>query len=368
VCSAHSGSCSGGSKDFEEKLGRALGCLFRLVLFGELDLGLVEEIQKDAESLGIDFSKCDYFSEFLECIEKVERGDVVVPDYFSDFLRWLEERGEVGAFEFLAGLGNNDDGSMPEDYFTEFRKKLAEEVGRSGSPAHQTGVGTLHPNEGITGFPPGFPTLFNSLVGYVREVVSRELEQISKRIAEISSMLERFPKPEMAKYVVADPRDLFSEEELRVLTENERYKLVRAYKVLYLGYADQGFPNLLAVVESMLTRLLKMKTGQEAEHLFKAAEQLEEYYRKNKHRERRADLMLRNLSFFKTLNIYWREGGKHIDGLADQELSERQMLGLVDPIKDLIRELSEVEKRGEAEKPESWESEESGEESEAPES
>ena len=166
-------------------------------------------------------------------------------------------------------------------------------------------------------------------------------------MTEISSVLERFPKPEKAKYVVTDLRDLFSEEELNVLTENEKFKLQRAYEVLNLGYADQGFPNLVAVIESMLTRLLKMKTGEEAEYLFKAAEELEKYYEENRQKERRADLMIRNLRFFKTLNIYWREGGKHIDGLADQGLSERQMLGLVDPIKDLIRELSEAKNQGE---------------------
>jgi len=361
---AHSGNSCGGSQGAEdtededawEKIRKALECLFKLVLLGELDLDLAGEIQEDIESRGLAPER-DYFNEFLERLKRAERGEV--PDYFSDFLRWWERRGDGEAREALELFNCSSDSEMPADHFTEFRKKyLAEEVKRKGLSGNQTGLGALNPAEGIAGFPPGLPALFNSLIDYVRdyvkEVASRNykevterLEQVNKKITEISSMLERFPKPEKARYVVAAFSNLFSEEELKVLTENERYKLLRAYEVLDLGYADQGFPNLVAVIESMLTRLLEIKTGQEAEYLFQAAEKLEKYYEDNRNKEKRADLMIRHLRFFKTLNIYWRAGGKHIDGLADQELSERQMIGLVDPVKDLIRELSEAEKRSE---------------------
>ena len=107
--------------------------------------------------------------------------------------------------------------------------------------------------------------------------LSRDVDEAEKFFKSILS-----GKPEGVKCFLTNPRELFTEEELDILTENEKYKLLRAFDIVFMGYADQAYPNIFAVVESVLTRLCELKTGQKAEYLFRACEILKQHYEKEK--------------------------------------------------------------------------------------
>jgi hypothetical protein len=158
----------------------------------------------------------------------------------------------------------------------------------------------------------------------------------------VTSLEKRVSKMEGPKHLHIDFDTYFGEEDKETLTEREREKLKRALEITKLGYADQAYVNVMAVVESILTRLCELKTGESEDYLIRAANRLLENYPET--REPSGAMLRAAIESSRNLNIPWRSGGKHLDGLVTMPHAELYIAECVKNIPILLREIRNLEK------------------------
>lgn len=201
-------------------------------------------------------------------------------------------------------------------------------------------------------------TTYNAVKALIESL--NKLENLIKKMGEhMNSLEERVVKMEPPKHLHVDFDTYFGEEDKKTLTERERERLRRALEITKLGYADQAYTNVVTVLESILLRLCKLKTGKDVGYLYMAAKELLEAYPETKEPER---AMLRAaIESSRNLNIPWRSGGKHLDGLVTMPHAELYIAECIRNIPILLKEIRDLEAKKEREIKEKPKREESAE-------